>query len=206
MSAAPSAARKGRRQAVRDFKRTAILEAARAVLRAKGRAGATIRAIAEEAGYTPGALYAYFPSKEAIEAELLAEAFAALAHSAKRAREEARGEAGARLRAVVNAVGEGLRGGPDLLALAQTVRPDSLPAETERHLNGRLIALLQVIADALGGCGAPAGEATNRETVALMAHILGLALLERSGRLDVLGFPFASQREHYLDALLARLA
>lgn len=205
MNAAPASARQGRRQAVHDFKRAAILDAAREVLRRDGLAGATIRAIATAAGYTPGALYAYFPSKEAIEAELLADAFAALAQSAKRAREETRGDAAARLRAVVDAVAEGLRAEPDLLALAQTVRPGALPAETERHLNGRLIALLQVMADALNACGAPGGEATHRETVALMAQVLGLSLLERSGRLDVLGFPFASQEAHYLDALLARL-
>ncbi|MBM3573855.1 MAG: TetR family transcriptional regulator, partial [Alphaproteobacteria bacterium] len=62
-----------RRQRHHDFRRADILTAAEAVFARDGLAGATVRAIAGAAGYTAGALYFYYPSKEAIYAELLAQ-------------------------------------------------------------------------------------------------------------------------------------
>src|SRR3954462_4394227 len=67
-----------RRGAVRDFKRAGILAAATDVFAKAGLEGATIRAIAQAAGYTAGAVYAYFPTKEAIYADILAQSLAAL--------------------------------------------------------------------------------------------------------------------------------
>src|SRR6185295_10703651 len=63
--------RNGRQQAVRDLKRGLILDAARKVFEAEGLDGASLRAIASAAGYTPAALYFHFDSKEAIYAEVL---------------------------------------------------------------------------------------------------------------------------------------
>src|SRR6478735_11517349 len=61
----------GRRKAVSDHKRELILDAARKVFEADGLEGASLRAIAGAAGYTPAALYFHFDSKEAIYAEVL---------------------------------------------------------------------------------------------------------------------------------------
>src|SRR3954449_3563178 len=61
----------GRRKAVSDHKRELILDAARKVFEADGLDGASLRAIAGTAGYTPAALYFHFDSKEAIYAEVL---------------------------------------------------------------------------------------------------------------------------------------
>jgi AcrR family transcriptional regulator len=55
--------KQGRSQAVRDLKRSLILEAARKVFENEGLDGASLRAIAAEAGYTPAALYFHFDSK-----------------------------------------------------------------------------------------------------------------------------------------------
>src|SRR5215470_15906416 len=63
--------RSGRRKAVSDLKRGLILDAARKVFEAEGLEGASLRAIAGAAGYTPAALYFHFESKEAIYAEVL---------------------------------------------------------------------------------------------------------------------------------------
>ena len=60
------------------LKRSLILDAARRVFENDGLEGASLRAIAAEAGYTPAALYFHFDSKEAIYAELLASSLAAL--------------------------------------------------------------------------------------------------------------------------------
>src|SRR5712672_1785851 len=63
--------RTGRQKAVSDLKRELILDAARKVFEADGLDGASLRAIAAGAGYTPAALYFHFESKEAIYAEVL---------------------------------------------------------------------------------------------------------------------------------------
>ena len=55
-----------RKRAVSAFKRDLILEAARRLFETEGLEGASLRAIAAEAGYTPAALYFHFDSKEAI--------------------------------------------------------------------------------------------------------------------------------------------
>src|ERR1700742_408142 len=67
-----------RRQAVSVHKRELILDAARQVFAEEGLEGASLRAIADRAGYTPAALYFHFESKEAIYAEVLKSSLASL--------------------------------------------------------------------------------------------------------------------------------
>src|SRR5215470_11298982 len=77
--------RAGRRQIVSDLKRSLILDAAREVFEADGLDGASLRAIAAAAGYTPAALYFHFESKEAIYAEVLRASLANLGEAVSRA-------------------------------------------------------------------------------------------------------------------------
>src|SRR5512143_1574688 len=77
--------RAGRRRAVSSLKRGLILDAARAVFETEGLDGASLRAIAAEAGYTPAALYFHFDSKEAIYAEVLQASLASLREAVGRA-------------------------------------------------------------------------------------------------------------------------
>lgn len=55
-----------RRERGRQEMRTAILSAAAGIFEAEGIDGLTIRAVAQAVGYSPGAMYEYFDSKEAI--------------------------------------------------------------------------------------------------------------------------------------------
>lgn len=55
-----------RRERGRQEMRTAILKAAADIFEAQGIDGLTIRAVANAVGYSPGAMYEYFDSKEAI--------------------------------------------------------------------------------------------------------------------------------------------
>ena len=74
MTDSKNAARQdARKQAVKDMKREMILAAARKIFAQEGLEGASLRAIAQEAGYTPAALYFHFASKEAVYAALLEE-------------------------------------------------------------------------------------------------------------------------------------
>src|SRR5689334_25425835 len=77
--------RADRRKAVSELKRGLILDAGREVFEAEGLDGASLRAIAGAAGYTPAALYFHFDSKEAIYAEVLRLSLANLAAAVGRA-------------------------------------------------------------------------------------------------------------------------
>src|SRR4029077_1655096 len=83
--------RTGRQRAVRDLKRGLILDAARRVCEAEGLDGASLRAIAAAAGYTPAALYFHFDSKEAIYAEVLRDSLVSLGGSVDAAVAQTRG-------------------------------------------------------------------------------------------------------------------
>ena len=73
-----------RQKAVSDLKRELILDAARRAFEADGLEGASLRAIAAGAGYTPAALYFHFESKEAIYAEVLRSSLANLQQTVNR--------------------------------------------------------------------------------------------------------------------------
>src|ERR1700754_1426560 len=75
----------GRREAVDERKRGLILAAARKMFEQEGLDGASLRAIAAAAGYTPAALYFHFDSKEAIYAEVLRASLAKLGAAVARA-------------------------------------------------------------------------------------------------------------------------
>ena len=62
-----------RQQALADARREHILSAARAVFIELGLEAVSMREIAKRAGYTAGAIYSYFASKEEIYGALLAE-------------------------------------------------------------------------------------------------------------------------------------
>lgn len=195
-----------RQEAVRDFKRAAIVEAARQVFAGKGLDGASMREIAAAAGYTAAAIYFYFDSKEALYGEIVAASLSELSRAVRRADV---GSAAGRVRAGPRAFYLFYRDNPvDLelsLYLVQGLRPTGLTPELNRQLNGRLIAVLQVIADAVLAAGAPGREEANTEAVAAVTHMCGVLLLEKTGRLGTFGFTGEGLVERYLDALDARL-
>ena len=75
-SAAPARPRISRAESMART-RAAVLEAANGVFTAKGYPGATVDAIAAAAGFTKGAVYTHFPSKQALFLELLSTRLAA---------------------------------------------------------------------------------------------------------------------------------
>ena len=204
--AAPEA--ESRRRALREFKRAAIVAAARRVFAEKGLDGASLRGIAAAAGYTPGAIYFHFPDKEHIYGAILAESLTALAHEV-RDRAAAERDPAARLRAAARAFFAYYRKHPEELDLSfylhQGLKVRGLTPEMNRQLNGRLIAVLRVMADAVTALGGVGDEQANLETIALAAQLTGVLLLANSGRLEALGFKPEALVEHYLDDLLSRL-
>ena len=206
-------ARLQRQQAMNDSRRSLVLDAARSVFERLGIEGASIREIARQAGYTPGAIYSYFESKEAIYGALLDESLE-------------------RLNSAVNAAGAGHEGRGSELAPAELLeakagawfgffaanprdldlgfylvhgmRPRGLTAELNYQLNDRLHDALRPCEAALQAMGLNAEEAL-RENTALFAQGVGLLLLQHTGRIRMFEQDATLLFEAYLISLVERL-
>ena len=197
-----------RQQAQMDSRRAGVLDAARTVFQRLGIEGASIREIAREAGYTPGAIYSYFDNKEAIYGALL-------------------GESLERLNAAVNAAGvNNLSAAEHLEAkagawfgffaanprdldlgfyLVQGLQPRGLTAELNFQLNDRLHDALRPCKTALQAMGLSADDAL-RENTSLFAHGVGLLLMQHTGRIRMFGQEASALFQVYVTNLVARLS
>lgn len=205
---APQPAADIRRGAVRDFKRAAILAAAQDIFGRLGLEGATIRAIAQAAGYTAGAVYSYYPTKEAIYADILAQSLVTLRRAVDEAA-RAKGDDETRLRGTIRAFFDYYRDRPQELELGfylfQGLHPRGLSRDFDRALNSKLIAVLMRVRGAIMRFGRQRPLAAHRETVAAMCHICGVLLMSQTGRLKTLDSDAAMLVEHYIEGLIARI-
>jgi AcrR family transcriptional regulator len=173
--------REERRETAHANKRAEILAAARRVLARLGPKGLTIRAVASEAGYVPGAVYFYFHSKAAILSEL---AVSELSGLTKQLRSTSSRDAAERAAQAA-----------DIFATAHTIF--ELDADhrshpgSERALLGRLIALFQTVGEPLELDHLPPKQAQAR-ALGLSSAAIGLATLARMGKLDKLGVTSAA--------------
>jgi AcrR family transcriptional regulator len=198
----------GRRKAVSDLKRRLIMEAARQVFEAEGLDGASLRAIAMAAGYTPAALYFHFESKEAIYAEALRESLASLKKAIARAVTRA-GTPADRLRAAGMAFFRYYADNPRDLDLGfylfrGGMKPHGLGKERDEMLNTALESAMHPIADAGQALGARRDEA--RLLMAdIFAHAAGLLLLAHTGRIRLFGASAPPLMERFIEAKVAAL-
>lgn len=198
----------GRRDAVRAFKRDAILRAAKLIFGRDGLEAATLRAIAAEAGIAVGTVYLHYPSKEALYADMLAGSLADLLKALREA--VAKAPQDGQLLAAIMAFYGFYRARPDELYLGlylgQGFRPTGLTPELDRLLNGRLIQCYMVISDAMKRLTPSlSAEEASAETVSLAAIIAGALMLETTGRLKVLGDSGETVVQRHADRLLERL-
>src|SRR5712671_2990658 len=168
--------RTGRQKTVSELKRGLIMDAARRVFEAEGLDGASLRAIATAAGYTPAALYFHFESKEAIYAEVLRQSLADLRTAIARAITRAKTPAD-RLRAAAMAFFRYYADNPRDLDLGfylfrGGMKPHGLGKERDEVLNTALDAALRPIADAAQALGARPQEA-KLLMVDIFAHAAG---------------------------------
>ena len=221
-------ARGARQRAVAEVKRSLVLAAARAAFIELGLEGASLREIAKRAGYTPGAIYSYFTSKEEVYGALLGESLERLnacvdaavpaaarprtALAAVPARVPARVPTPRPaqlplLRAKATAFFDFYRENPRDLDLGFYLFHGMQPRGLTPALNERLNALLR---DALGPTEQGLVEIGMRsadarlEVTALFAHIVGLLLLSHTGRIRMFGQASTALFERYLDALVRR--
>jgi AcrR family transcriptional regulator len=201
--------RSDRQRAVKDLKRGLILDAARKVFETEGLDGASLRAIAAAAGYTPAALYFHFDSKEAIYAEMLRASLANLAAAVARAtaRSKAPSE---RLRAAAMAFFRYYADNPRDLDLGfylfrGGMKPQGLGRANDAVLNAALLAALAPIAAAAEAMGARRDEA-NVLLVEIFAHAAGLLLLAHTGRMRLFGTSAPQLMQRFVEGKIAALA
>lgn len=136
----------------------------------------TVRAVAAEAGYVPGAVYFYFHSKAAIISELAVQELSTLT---KQLRTTSSRDAAERAATAAEA-----------FASAHTIfqldTEHRVSPGSERALMGRLITLFQTVSEPLDLEHLPPEQAQAR-ALGLSSAAIGLATLARTGRLDKLG-------------------
>ena len=197
-----------RQKAVSELKRELILDAARKAFEADGLDGASLRAIAAGAGYTPAALYFHFESKEAIYAEVLRSSLANLEQAINRSIGRAKAPVD-RLRAAAMAFFRHYADNPRDLDLGfylfrGGMKPQGLGKERDDILNAALESALQPIADAAQTLGARREEA--RSLVAdIFAHAAGLLLLAHTGRIRMFGASAPHLMERFIEAQVVAL-
>jgi AcrR family transcriptional regulator len=198
----------GRRKAVSDLKRELILDAARKVFEADGLEGASLRAIAATAGYTPAALYFHFESKEAIYAEVLRGSLADLEQAVNRSVARTKTPID-RLRATAMAFFRYYSDNPRDLDLGfylfrGGMKPHGLGKERDDMLNAALESALRPIAEAALALGARREEA--RSLMAdIFAHAVGLLLLAHTGRIRMFGASALNLMERFVEGAILTL-
>ena len=200
--------RRRRHQALAEVRRELVLDAARSAFFELGMEKTSMREIAQRAGYTVGALYSYFASKEEVYGALLAESLERLNAEVQKALGRA-GDDRERLQVSASAFFDFYRENPRDLDLGfylfQGMKPRGLTPALNEALNARLRDALRPVQDALEALGL-APDTALAETTALFAHTVGLLVLSHTGRIRM--FKQASQDlfRAYLDQLLVRAA
>ncbi|MEQ8281477.1 MAG: TetR family transcriptional regulator [Parvibaculum sp.] len=197
--AAPAAER--RRSALRDHKRKAILAAARRVCDAGGPEALTIRAVAAQADYAPGAVYSYFAGIDELAIALTAEELGHLARRMREAAEKASSPAEALTAAAHEALAAIAGNAPHVRLAGRLMSAGTLDPELDRAVTGRVIAVLEALGGPLRAATGLEGAAAHREILCLAAFLIGLRVLEGAGRLEALGFAAEDLLAHRLAAL-----
>jgi AcrR family transcriptional regulator len=200
-------ARAERRDAVAEMKRGIILDAAQRVFAANGLRGASMRAIAKEAGYVPGAIYAYFPSKEHIYAAALRESLIRL----REATETAATGSSPRERLVAAGLAwfDFYDANPRDLDMGfylfgGGIEPRGLSDDLNRELNAALLATLEPVRRAATELGATEDDAVVL-TADTFAHASGLLLLAHTRRIELFKLDARPLMAQHMEQLAERL-
>lgn len=203
--------RVARESALNHARRTLILDAARAAFFELGLDGASLREIAKRAGYTPGAIYSYFANLEEIYGALLGESLLRLNQAVEAAGctgQASSADTVALLRAKARAFYEFYRDNPKELDLGfylfDGMKPRGLTPELNQELNEQLMATLRPVQVQLETLGLSTEEAV-METSAVFAHIVGVLVLNNTGRIRLFRQNPDTLFERYMDSLIQRI-
>jgi AcrR family transcriptional regulator len=203
----PVTARANRNTTVNALKRDLIREAAKRVFLARGLSAASVREIALQAGYTTGAIYFHYASKEEIYADVLSGSLAAL-HETVSAAAAKEADAVRSLTAAYRAFIAFYRTNPRDLSLGlylfEGAGPRGLNAKLNRDLNERFLGVMQIFETGLGSAGVKPRE-SKVEAVALFNEMVGLLIAANTGRLNVFGVDTDTMTERHVAWLQRRV-
>lgn len=202
------AARRQRRAlAVDDAKREIIRSAAKRLFGEFGLNGTSVREIARLAGYTTGAIYFHYASKEELYADILRDSLNLLLKEVQ-ASVAPDGDAvdalAAAFRALIMFYDRNPRDLDLSLYLLNGMRPRGLTPALNRELNGQLRAVLDVFRNQLSRAGVK-DASLNVEVGVLFDEMIGALVSAHTGRLKVIGTDLASVVEHHTSNLARRL-
>lgn len=201
--------RERRQRALAGARREHVLAAAREAFTELGLEGASLREIARRAGYSAGALYGYFASKEDVYATLLGESLERLnarvanAPRPAAATEEADDELRLRALAFFDFYRENPRDLDLGFYLFHGMQPRGLTPQWNERLNARLRDAMRPQEAALLRLGFGAEDART-EVTALFAHTVGLLVLSHTGRIRMFGRASQDLFVRYVEDLLRR--
>jgi AcrR family transcriptional regulator len=199
-----------RRQREKGQRRRQIVEAARALFRDRGYEGSTMPDIAAAAELATGTLYLYFPSKQALYAELLHEGYALLERRLRTAVSRVAAPR-ARAEALVDAFLAFAREHPDSFDILFFILREHGRGVSElrrgedflRRLAAGQDACKQIATEVLGAClpDLPAGEVTRR-VEAVWSMLAGVVLYFRRDETEVFVPTAQAARRVILDGAL----
>jgi AcrR family transcriptional regulator len=200
--------RENRKKSVSVHKRLLILDAARAIFAEEGLEGASVRAIANRAGYTPAALYFHFDSKESIYAEVLQASLESLGQAVDVAVAATRAPK-QRLFAAAMAFFTFYAENPRDLDLGfylfrGGMKPAGLGPDRDAALNSSLETALLPIAQSAEQLGSSKHKA-NLLMVDCFAHATGLLLLLHTGRIRMFNASASELMERFVKDKIALL-
>jgi AcrR family transcriptional regulator len=197
-----------RNTAVNALKRELIREAAKRVFLTRGLSAASVREIALQAGYTTGAIYFHYASKEEIYADVLSGSLSAL-HEAVSAAAAGEADTARSLTAAYRAFISFYRAHPRDLSLGlylfEGAGPRGLNAKLNRDLNERFLGVMQVFEEGLAAAGVRPPE-RKVEAVALFNEMVGLLIAANTGRLGVFGVDTDTMVDRHVAWLQKRIA
>lgn len=204
----PVSAKASRNTAVNALKRDLIREAAKRVFLSRGLSAASVREIALQAGYTTGAIYFHYASKEEIYADVLRQSLTAL-HEAVSAAAASQADALGSLTAAYRAFIAFYRANPRDLSLGlylfEGAGPRGLNAKLNRDLNEKFLGVMQVFDAGLAAAGVPRREC-RVEAVAIFDEMIGLLIAANTGRLGVFAVDADKMTDRHVAWLTTRVA
>lgn len=206
----PEDRRRARKRSRRETTREEILAAARAVVLSKGIAGATLEAVAQEAGMSKTALYYYFASKDALLFELVFGIISRLAQNTQDAVDLQADGPGA-LEALIATTLSTFEGRLDDFRLAYlqsqmggpgTVKIDEEHLQQVRPLNTQTYA---GTAERLAATG-PNRAGVDPRLMAFLAQVSVIGILTMKGMVESIDDPLVYSDEQMINALTAIFA
>lgn len=199
--------KKSRKQAIAGVKRDLIRTAAKKLFADSGLDATSVREIARQAGYTTGAIYFHYASKEELYADILRD-------SLDRLFEEVEGSTTAEedpviniccaFRALVNFYEKNPRDLDLSLYLLNGARPRGLTQPLNKELNSKLRRVLNIYRTELARAGIDESR-LSIEVAGLFNEMIGSLVASNTGRLKVIGTNLKSVVEHHTDNLSQRL-